>query len=133
MSSLNAFLHPVQVENKEVIISNRFIQDGKPVPFIIRSISEKENGQLIRKYTRKDKSGRDVLDRTEYAHALVASAVIFPDLANAELQKAYNVLGETALLTEMLNVGEFGVLSQMVSELSGLSQDINKDIEEVKN
>ena len=133
MSSLNAFLHPVQVENKEVIVSDRFMEDGKPVPFIIRPISEKENGQLIRKHTRKDKSGRDVLERTEYAHALVASAVVYPDLANAELQKAYGVLGETALLAEMLNVGEFAALSQRVSELSGLNRDINKDIEEVKN
>ena len=133
MSSLNAFLHPVQVENKEVIVSNRFIEDGKPVPFIVRPITEKENGQLMRKYTRKDKSGRDVLDRTEYAHALVASAVVFPDLTNAELQNAYHVLGENALITEMLNVGEFAVLSQAVSEVSGLNQTINKDVEEVKN
>ncbi|HHV09256.1 MAG TPA: phage portal protein [Clostridiales bacterium] len=133
MSSLNAFLHPIQVENQEVIVSNRFLEGGKPVPFIIRPISEKENGQLIKKYTRKDRSGRDILDRTEYAHALVASAVVFPELSNAELQKKYNVLGETALLTEMLNVGEYALLSQKVSELSGLNQDINKDIDEVKN
>ena len=133
MSSLNAFLHPVQVENKEVIVSNRFMEDGKPVPFIVRPITEKENGQLMRKYTKKDKSGRDVLDRTEYAHALVASAVVFPDLTNADLQNAYHVLGENALITEMLNVGEFAVLSQAVSEVSGLNQTINKDVEEAKN
>jgi hypothetical protein len=133
MGSLNAFLHPVQVENKEVIISNRFMEDGKPVPFVIRPITEKENGQLMRKYTKRDKSGREVLDRTEYAHALVASAVVFPDLANAELQKEYKVLGETSLLIEMLNIGEFAMLSQVVSELSGLDRDINKDVDEVKN
>ncbi len=133
MSSLNAFLHPVQVENREVVVSNRFLEDGKPVPFIIRPITEKENGQLMKKYTRKDKSGRDILDRTEYAHGLVAAAVVYPDLANAELQKKYNVLGETSLLAEMLNVGEFAYLSQKVSEISGLDRDINKDIEEAKN
>ncbi len=133
MSSLNAFLNPIQVENQEVVVSNRFREDGKAVPFIIRPISEKENGQLIKKYTRKDKTGRDIFDRTEYAHALVASAVVFPELSNSELQKKYNVLGETSLLTEMLNVGEYALLSQKVSELSGLNQDINKDMDEVKN
>lgn len=133
MSSLNAFLHPIQVENMEVIVSNRFLEDGKPVPFIIRPISEKENGMLIKKYTKKDKIGRDLLDRTEYVHALVASAVVFPELSNAELQKKYNVLGEASLLTEMLNVGEYTLLSNKVSELSGLNQDINKDIDEAKN
>ncbi len=133
MSSLNAFLHPVQIENKEVIVSNRFKEDGKPVPFVIRPITEKENGLLIKKYTKKDRNGRDVLDRTEYAHALVACAVVFPDLTDSDLQKKYNVLGETALLTEMLNVGEYALLSQKVSEISGLNGDINKDIDEVKN
>lgn len=133
MSSLNAFLNPIKVENKEVIISNRFRENGMPVPFVIRPITEKENGQLIKKYTKKDKEGKEILDRTEYAHALIASAVIFPDLTNAELQKKYKVLGESSLLTEMLNVGEFGLLSQAVSELSGLDQDINEDIENVKN
>ena len=55
MSSLKAFLNPIQVENKEVIVSNRFQEDGKPVPFVLDHYS-KENEQLIksiRKGTRK--------------------------------------------------------------------------------
>ncbi len=134
MSSLNAFLHPEKPENRKVIVSNRFKENDKPVPFEIRAISEKENGKLMKQYTKKEgKSGREVLDRTGYAHALVAAAVVYPDLSNAELQKAYGVLGETNLLTEMLNIGEFATLSQAVTELSGLDQDINDDVEEVKN
>lgn len=133
MGSLNAFLNPVKVENKKVVISNRFLEDGKPVPFEIKPITEKENGFLMKKYTKKDKTGRESLDKTEYAHALVASAVVFPNLASVELQKAYGVLGESNLLTEMLNIGEFSDLSQAVSELSGLDKDVNDDIEEVKN
>lgn len=133
MSSLQAFLHPIKSDNKKVIISNRFMEEGKVASFEIRAISEKENGQLMRKYTKKDKNGREILDRTEYAHALVANAVVFPDLANAQLQKAYGVLGEASLLTEMLNIGEFAALSQEVSSLSGLDKEINEDIEEAKN
>jgi hypothetical protein len=134
MSSLKAFLNPVKIENKEVVVSNRFVEDGKSVPFVIRPISEKENAQLIKKYTKTDKkTGQERLDRTEYSHALVASAVIFPDLKNAELQNAYGVLGETSLLGVMLNIGEFATLSQAVTELSGLDDDINEDIEEIKN
>ena len=133
MSSLNAFLHPIQVENREVVVSKRFVEDGKPVPFTIRPITEKENGQLIKKYIKKDSSGRNTFDRTEYAHALVARAVIFPDLANADLQKNYGVMGEVPLLTEMLNVGEFAILSQMVTDISGLNNKINTDIDEAKN
>ncbi len=133
MSSLKAFLNPIQVENKEVIVSNRFQEDGKPVPFVIRPITQKENEQLIRKYTKRDKRGIEILDRTEYIQALTASAVVFPDLKNAELQKTYGVLGEVELLKAMLYVGEFAELSQAVQELSGLDIDINEEIEEVKN
>ena len=53
MSSLNAFLHPVQAENREVIVSNRFQENGKPVPFVIRPITQQENEEFIRKQDRK--------------------------------------------------------------------------------
>ncbi len=132
MSSLKAFLNPIQVENKEVIVSNRFVENGKPVPFIIRPITQKENEQLIKKHTRKDKKNEEVLNRTEYVQSLVARAVVSPDLADAELQKKYG-LGETEVLKNMLFVGEFAELSQAVQELSGLDTNINDDIEEVKN
>lgn len=132
MSSLNAFLNPVQVENKEVIISDRFLEDGKPVPFIIRPITQKENEQLIKKYTKKDKKGNEVFNRTEYVQALTASAVVFPDLTNTELQAQYG-LGETEVLKNMLLIGEYANLSQEVQNLSGLDVDINEDIEEAKN
>lgn len=133
MGSLNAFLHPIQVENKEVIISNRFIEDGKPVPFIVRPITQEENKYLIKKFTKKDKKGADTFDRAEYVQAMTATAVVYPDLTNAELQKAYGVLGESALLQKMLFVGEYAVLAQAVQEISGLDKNINEDIEEVKN
>jgi len=133
MSSLNAFLHPVKIENKEVVVSNRFIdEDGKPVPFIIRPVTQKENEQLIKKYTKTDKKGVQSFNRTEYVHALTASAVVFPNLADADLQKEYG-LGEVETLKNMLLIGEFATLSQAVQELSGLDPDINEDIEEVKN
>lgn len=133
MSSLHAFLNPIQVENKEVIISGRFIEKGKPVPFVIRPITQEENKVLIKKFTKKDKKGDATLDRAEYVSSLTAAAVVFPDLSNAELQKAYGVLGESALLQKMLYVGEYAELAQEVQIISGLDADINDDIEEAKN
>jgi hypothetical protein len=133
MSSLSAFLKPVQIENREVIISNRFQENGKPVPFVIKAITQEENKQLIKKFSKIDKKGNETFDRTEYVSALTASAVVFPDLSNAELQKAYGVLGESALLQKMLLVGEYAELAQKVQEIGGLDLDINDDIEEAKN
>lgn len=133
MSNLKAFINPVQVDHKEVIISNRFIgEDGKPVPFVIRPITQKENEQLIKKYTKKDKKGVESFNRTGYVQALTASAVISPNLADAKLQEIYG-LGESEALSSMLYVGEYAELSMAVQELSGLDQDINDDIEEAKN
>ena len=131
--SLRAFLNPITVENREVIASNRFQEDGKPVPFVIRPISQEENKLLIKKYTKKDKHNNSTFDQADYVSALTAAAVVFPDLANAELQKAYGVLGESALLQKMLYVGEYAELAKAVQELSGLDSDINDDIEEAKN
>lgn len=131
--SLKAFLSPSQPENREVIISKRFTEDGKPVPFVIRAITQEENKQLMKKYSKRDKHGNETFDRTEYVSALTASAVVFPDLANAELQKAYEVLGESSLLQKMLLVGEYASLAQAVQEISGLDADINEEIEEAKN
>lgn len=134
MASLSAFLHPEQAENKEVLVSERFKENGKPVPFVIRPITQDENGELLKKYRKVDKkTGNETFNRVAYNHALTALAVVEPDLNNAELQKAWGVLGPEKLLAKMLYVGEFANLLEAVQELSGLDQDINDDIEEAKN
>lgn len=136
MNSLAAFLHPAAVENKKIVISDRFKnQDGSPAEWEIRAVSETENGKLEKQYiTTNRKTGVQEFDRITYAHALAAAGVVFPDLTNAELQKAYGVVGETELLGKMLTVGEFAKLSQEVSGLSGLDEnDINEQIDDVKN
>lgn len=132
--SLHAFLHPEKVDNKEVIVSGRFKENGKAIPFVIRPITQAENEALIRKHTKKDKkTGNETFDRISYNHALTALAVVEPDLDNAELQNAYGVLGSVKTLETMLLVGEFTTLFEAVQELSGLDADINDDIEEAKN
>lgn len=133
MKSLKAFLNPEKAENKEVIVSDRFKEDGRPVPFEIRPISQQENEALMKKHVKKDKKGNETFDRISYNQELTAAAVVFPDLENAELQKAYGVLGATKLLTEMLYIGEYALLMDAVHEISGLDKDINEEIEEAKN
>lgn len=134
MSSLNAFLHPEEVENQEVIVSERFKENGKPVPFVIRPITQTENEVLLKQSTKKSKKNEQgEFDRVAYQQALVAAAVVEPDLENAELQKAYGVLGAPKLLAKMLYIGEFALLMEAVQKLSGLDADINDELEEAKN
>ena len=133
MGSLNAFLHPEQAGNKEVIVSERFKENGQPVPFVIRPITQQENDGLLRKYTKKDKKGNEYFDKVSYNQNLVAAAVVEPDLENSELQRAYGTLGADKTLVAMLYVGEFATLMEAVQGLSGLDKDINEDIDEAKN
>jgi len=133
MSSLNAFLNPIKVENKEIIISERFQENGKPVPFVIRPITQDENEEILRRHKKRDKKGNETFDQIGYSHDLAATAVVSPDLENAELQKAYGVLGSVKLLEKMLLIGEFTALGEAVKELSGLDKDINDDKDEAKN
>lgn len=134
MSSLSAFLHPEQTGNKEVIVSERFKEDGKVVPFVIRPLTQEENAVLLKQYRKVDKnSGTEIFNRIGYNQAMVAAAVVEPDLNNAELQKAWGVLGPERVLTAMLYVGEYSRLMEEVQKLSGLDTDINDEIEEAKN
>lgn len=132
--SLKAFLNPIIPQNEKIVISKRFVENGKPVEWEIRPITEDENDFLMKKHTKKDKkTGAEIFDRQEYVNELVASAVVYPDLKNAELQKAYGVLGESDLLKKMLLIGEYAVLAQKVQELAGLDSDMGELVEQAKN
>ena len=54
MSKLSAFLHPVTTsEEKEVVISNRFQdENGRPVPFKIRALTQEENDAFVKQIGR---------------------------------------------------------------------------------
>ena len=135
MSNLSAFLNPVNpVERKEVIISDRFVDEkGKPVPFVIRPLTQEENDRLIRQSTRRVKvNGQLVeqLDQTEYGRRVVVAAAVEPDFTASELCKAYGTLDPIEVPGKMLLVGEYGKLSRAILELSGLDDDLE---EQAKN
>lgn len=132
--SLAAFLQPKQVQNKEVVISDRFLgEDGKPVPFEIRPILTDEAQELMKQNMKPKKDGTQDFDSASYQADLIIAATVFPDFKSAELQKAYGVLGERELLMHMLLIGEYTQLRNKVFALSGIYDDINAKIEEAKN
>ena len=80
MATLSAFLHPVSAnQEKEVIISTRFQDEqGNPVPFVIRALSQEENERLVKQCTRRVKErGQtvDFFDKTAYSHQLILQSV----------------------------------------------------------
>ena len=135
MSALSAFLHPaVTREEKEVIISKRFLgEDGKPVPFKIRSLTQEENAAIIKAATRQKKvdgQWQDSIDANELSARTVVEATIFPDFRSAELCEKYGTKDPVQVPGKMLLAGEFSRLIGAVSKLSGFDKSLD---EEAKN
>ena len=137
MSKLSAFLHPVEpaVQVKEIVISTRFQdENGKPVPFKVKSLTQEENDLLIKKatITRKGKSGmEEKFDSMSYRRALILAGTVEPDFSSEEMCKAYGVLDPALVPGKMLKAGEFSALANAISELSGFGEEEAE--EEAKN
>lgn len=135
MSALSAFLHPtVTTEEKEVIISKRFLgEDGKPVPFRIRSLTQEENSACNKAATRNIKVNGGYQEKTnqnEYISRLIVAATLEPDFSSAEVCEYFGTKDPIQVPNKMLLAGEFAKLSAAILELSGFEQNLD---DEAKN
>lgn len=137
MASLTAFLHPEVPSEQEIIISERFKEDGNPVPFKIRPLTQEETQALSKKYTRTNKVKGTVersLDGDRFGAALIVAATVFPDFSDAQLCEAYGTLDPLQVPGKMLLAGEYMKLSEAIMKLSGLDDESEaEEAEEAKN
>ena len=138
MSNLNAFLHPVQsADAQEVIVSKRFAgEDGKPVPFKIRPLSQEENNRITKqsmRLVRGGKRGEKELDSIEYGSRLIVEATVEPDFRSEEMCRAYGTMDPLEVPGKMLLAGEYKRLMDAVMELSGFAEDTGELEDEAKN
>lgn len=136
MSTLSAFLKPVKTTiEKEVVISDRFVgDDGKPVPFKVRAISQEENDALVRAATKtRNENGQRVerLDSVEYAQRLIVAATVSPDFRAKDICEAYGVVSPLMVPGKMLLSGEYSRLMKVITGLSGFDEAAQD--EELKN
>lgn len=135
MSDLFAFLNPVKlVEEKEIIISDRFKdENGKVIPFKIKALTQEENDNIAKK-SRKGKKTNGVYteqtDNVEYCRRLIVEATVFPPFDNAQLCEKYGVIDPLLVPGKMLSAGEYSKLIAAIMELSDFDEDLS---EEVKN
>ena len=131
MRKLSAFLHPIQPEPKEVILSGRSRdEDGNPVPFKIRAISQEENDTLVKKAKRTrtvNGMAQEYLDSAALTRSIVLAATIEPDFADKELCDAYGVLDPSMVPGKMLLSGEYAELVKHINDLSGFN--FNAEVE----
>ena len=125
MSKLSAFLHPVtEKKEKEVVISDRFQDEkGNPIPFKIRSLSQEENETLMKKARRVRKTGQEEFNSTEYMRYLVVAATAEPDFSSKEVCDHFGVIDPSLVPGKMLMSGEYNLLVQEITKLSGFNQD----------
>jgi len=135
MSNLQAFLHPVQsADVQEVVISRRFIgENGKPIPFKIRPLTQEENARISKQSMRLVKGGKrgeKALDNIEYTNRIVVEATVEPDFRSEELCRAYGTMDPVEVPGKMLLAGEYKRLMDAIMELSHFEDDLE---DEVKN
>lgn len=134
MSRLSAFLNPVTSgEEKEIVISNRFLdENGTPVPFKIRALSQEETDAITKKATRQMKINGQMtekLDSVDLSRRMVVTATVEPDFTSKEVCDHFGVMDPLLVPGKMLLSGEYAKLMQEISALSGFN-----DLEaEVKN
>ena len=139
MGVLEAFLHPIAVEEtKKVEISRRFIgENGKPVPFEIKTIPQGENSQLIKKHTRRklvNGTTTEIFDTSAYTNALIVECTVQPDFRDSRMCETYGVLDPMLVPGKMLLSGEYSALVGEIMKLNGFDADsLLKDEEEAKN
>ena len=134
MSKLSAFLHPMAPEAKEIIISERFLgEDGKPVPFKIRPLTQEENDALVKRAKRTrtvNGMAQEYIDSSALSRSTVLAATVEPNFAEKELCDAYGVVDPSLVPGKMLLSGEYAKLVQAINDLSGFNSPVE---EEAKN
>lgn len=139
MSGLHAFLsgNAAPVEHVRTAVSHRFRdENGAPILWELRALSEAENEALRKSCTRIVKNKRTETEKTDfnlYTGRLVAACVVFPDLGDAALQDSYGVLGADALVKKMLTAGEYAALLEKVQEINGYDKDLGELVDDAKN
>lgn len=133
MTKLNAFLkgNVKQVENVSLKL-DRFDE-----AIILRPLLSRE-ADKITDQCYKNKSGKKgkqerVFDAVKYNREICVASIVFPDLNDADLQDSYEERGADNLYSAMFLHGEANQILEMVTEISGIGEDINDDIEEAKN
>lgn len=132
MSKLTAFLKGNYKELKnESLTLERFGED-----VILRPLGEES--ETIQESCFQNKSGRKgkqerVFNAVKYNREVCVASIVHPDLTSTELQEDLGVRGADSAFLKLFSLGERNQILEKVTEINGLDDDINDDIEEAKN
>ena len=140
-NNLTAFLsqNAIHVENTKVVVSKRFVENGKPIEWEVRALTAGEDEDIRRSATRKmPVPGRRGQTQPEtdvnlYLAKMAAACTVYPNLLDAELQDSYKVKTPEDLLRKMLTSGEYAEYLQTVQNMNGYDVSTEELVEEAKN
>lgn len=140
--SLTAFLkeNAIQVQSVSYVASERFLdEEKKPMEWKIRVLDSAEFDKHLKASTKRvadpasPKKMIVVTDDEKLESDLLRTCIEYPNLADAELQNSYGVVGEIELLRKMLTAGEFASLASATMQACGFEVGMKDRIEEAKN
>lgn len=128
MSNLKAFLKPLYTEKTvSLVVSDRFVDDdGKPVEFILKTLSQEQLATINKRSMREQTiGGRKVqdIDRNAYVNRCLVESCIQPDFKDKELCNAYGTEDPIQLPQKMLLGFEYERLGRAFLELNGLNDE----------
>ena len=140
-NNLTAFLsqNAIAVENTKMVVSKRFVENGKPIEWEIRALTAGEDEDIRKSATRKvPVPGRRGQTQPEtdinlYLAKMAAACVVFPNLLDAELQDSYKVKTPEDLLRKMLTSGEYAEFLQTVQSMNGYELSTEELVDDAKN
>lgn len=135
--NLKGFLNPVELQREmSVVISDRFLdEEGSPLPFLIKTITQEENELISDKCMIVDKKGKTRVNSKKYSAMLAVACCVQPDFASEDICRKYGVIDPNLVPKKMLLAGEFAKLTDAIMKLNGFSQgdDDSELLQEAKN
>ena len=129
MGKLSVFLKPSPAgKTKEVYLERFTDEEGKMVPFIVKSITPEENEMISKRCM--DKSGN--LDFAAYGNHLIVACMAEPDLKDAQVCKYYGVIDPIMVPGRMFSIGEKQIVQDAIMEINDLKTAREK-LDEAKN
>ena len=116
------------VTEVEYVASKRFTDDeGKPIVWRIRVLTNKELDKLRARFTKKvyepgTRTAEERMDLTAFTDELLVRTIVFPTLDDMELQNSWGVNG-----------GELTDLTRAIQEAQGFETGFKDKVKEVKN
>lgn len=136
MGKLTTFLKKNKVANmtKEVIISERIVdENGKPIPFTITNIPNKEFTRLQDMCTKTNKKGKVDFNSGLFSMEVIKNFTVEPSFKDVKLLEELGCTTPEAAIEEYLLAGEIAELSSQISKFSGFDQDLDELKQEAKN